>query len=414
MHPLTLAFADAELERAYHASRTFRLRGFALGVAIVCANNLVWAAWARVVAPAWGDLFERQYLALVLPLLLFFGLIAAAPPIRARMRGITIANVALVFLLALSLIRLQVLAGDALRCRQMFALWVVIIYTPAFLNISFLQRHAICWSLAGLWLVALRLFTPWSWAVLVDDLFWIWIAMLSGGYISYVVDRQRRRIFLQRREIEEERAKSEQLLRNVLPEAIAHRLKQEPARIADHFDEVTVLFGDIAGFTPLSEELSPQELVAALDDVFSAFDEIAHRHGLEKIKTIGDAYMVVGGVPTPRADHADAVAEMALEMRDLVAHKQFVGGRQLRLRIGIHSGPVVAGVIGKKKFIYDLWGDTVNTASRMESHGVAGMVQVTAATAERLRARYRLTPRGAVSIKGKGEMETWFLDARAT
>jgi class 3 adenylate cyclase len=255
--------------------------------------------------------------------------------------------------------------------------------------------------------------------VLIAYSFSLWIHFGVGTLACAVADRfsrdayRQERIVEQQREIiQRERERSDGLLRNVLAEAIAERLKKNPARIAEHFDEVTVLFGDIAGFTPMSAGMAPAELVAELDEIFSRFDDIAHRHGLEKIKTIGDAYMVVAGVPVARADHAEAIAEMALEMRDAIASCAFSGGRRLEMRIGIHSGPVVAGVIGKKKFTYDLWGDTVNTASRMESHGLEGKVHVSEATADRLRQRFALTARGPVQIKGKGEMRTWFLDGK--
>jgi class 3 adenylate cyclase len=246
-----------------------------------------------------------------------------------------------------------------------------------------------------------------------------WIAFVSGLMACALFDRLSRESYRQERTIaaqqvglERERARSEALLLNVLPATIAQRLKSE-RRIAEHFPDVTVLFGDIAGFTQLSQRLPPAALVDTLDEIFSAFDDIADKHGLEKIKTIGDAYMVVGGLPAPRADHAEAIARMALEMRDLIANRQFANGERLSMRIGIHSGPVVAGVIGKRKFIYDLWGDTVNVASRMESHGVEGSVQVTEATRERLEGRFVLSRRGAVQVKGKGEMNTWFLERTA-
>jgi class 3 adenylate cyclase len=246
------------------------------------------------------------------------------------------------------------------------------------------------------------------------------IALATGLIVTWTLDRtfrqsyrQGRIIDAQQKEIEHERDRADRLLCNVLPAAIAERLKRNPARIAEHFDEVTVLFGDIAGFTPMSAEMTPQDLVAALDEVFSAFDDLAHRHGLEKIKTIGDAYMAVAGVPVPRADHAQAAAAMALEMRDLVARHRFLGSRQLRMRIGIHTGPAVAGVIGRRKFIYDLWGDTVNTASRMESHGVPGEIQVTDGTRRALGDGWALEERGICEIKGKGPMRTWWLKGRA-
>jgi guanylate cyclase len=206
-----------------------------------------------------------------------------------------------------------------------------------------------------------------------------------------------------------EQSKSERLLLNVLPEAIAARLKEREGVIADAFDEVTVLFADIAGFTPLSSRLTPEEVVRLLDELFSRFDAIAEQHALEKIKTIGDAYMVAGGLPVPRPDHAEAVASMALEMRDAVAHS---GLESISVRIGMDCGPVTAGVIGRRKFIYDLWGDTVNTASRMESHGMPGGIQVTERAYLRLRERFAFQPRGTITVKGKGEMQTYWLLGR--
>lgn len=206
-----------------------------------------------------------------------------------------------------------------------------------------------------------------------------------------------------------EKEKSEQLLLNILPVPIAERLKQGEEIIVDSFDEVTVLFGDIVGFTKLSEQMEPAELVGNLNDIFSVFDELAKGHNLEKIKTIGDNYMIVGGLPTPRPDHAEAVAEMALDMQKGIAQFNKIRGKSLHIRIGINTGPVVAGIIGTTKFSYDLWGDTVNTASRMESHGVANGIQVTAATYERLKDQYLFEKRGMIQVKGKGEMFTYLL-----
>jgi adenylate cyclase len=204
-------------------------------------------------------------------------------------------------------------------------------------------------------------------------------------------------------------AESERLLLNVLPQPVAARLKKQPGIIADDCPEVTVLFADIVGFTPLSERLSAAQLVALLDRVFASWDTLARQHGVEKIKTIGDAYMVAGGIPVPRDDHAEAIAEMALAMGPAVASCAAEAGPPLAVRIGIDTGPVVAGVIGRAKFIYDLWGDTVNTASRMESHAQAGTIQVTERVYERLRERYELRPRGTIDVKGKGPMAGYVL-----
>ena len=207
--------------------------------------------------------------------------------------------------------------------------------------------------------------------------------------------------------LEAERERSERLLLNVLPAPIAEQLKRHEGVIAEQHDDVSVLFADLVGFTEMSANMEPATLVGLLDEIFSSFDAFADAEGLEKIKTIGDAYMVAGGLPAPRPDHAEAVARVALAMRDEVAaiSSRIVGG-SLSIRIGIDTGPVVAGVIGKRKFIYDLWGDTVNTASRMESHGVPGRVQVTARAAARLDSSFELEARGTIEVKGKGPMET--------
>ncbi len=213
---------------------------------------------------------------------------------------------------------------------------------------------------------------------------------------------------------------SERLLRNVLPQAIAERLKGRPEVAADSFTEVisdsfadvTVLFADIVGFTRFSENVSPEKLVVLLNEIFNEFDGIADNCGLEKIKTIGDAYMAVAGIPAAAADHVARTAHMALDMMEALDAFNKRNGYTLQMRIGINSGAVVAGVIGRRKFIYDLWGDTVNTAGRMESHGVAGRIQVTDSTRRRLSEPFMLEERGVIDVKGKGEMRTWFLNSR--
>jgi guanylate cyclase len=206
-----------------------------------------------------------------------------------------------------------------------------------------------------------------------------------------------------------EQAKSENLLLNILPKEIAALLKNHPGTIADHFDCASILFADIVNFTPLSSELPPKEMVDLLNEIFSYFDDLVEKYGVEKIRTIGDNYMVASGIPRPRPDHAQALAHMALDMSAYIQSRPAVHGKRLDFRIGINSGPVIAGVIGRKKFVYDLWGDPVNTASRMESHGVPGKIQISRETYELLRDEFICEPRGSVMVKGKGEMETWYL-----
>lgn len=209
--------------------------------------------------------------------------------------------------------------------------------------------------------------------------------------------------------VREEKARSDALLLNILPKEIAERLKGEQRLIADGYSDVSILFADIVGFTPLSASMQPLEIVELLNEVFSYLDSLVEEFGLEKIKTIGDCYMVAAGAPRRRADHALALTRMALRIRAHMQTHAFAGGRKLVLRIGINSGSVVAGVIGHKKFIYDLWGDAVNTASRMESHGSGGEIQITQATHDLIVQDFICESRGTVLIKGKGAMPVWIV-----
>jgi adenylate cyclase len=215
-------------------------------------------------------------------------------------------------------------------------------------------------------------------------------------------------------DLKREQERSEKLLLNILPAEIADRLKDGPATIAESFPSVSVLFADLCGFTEFSQSIEPRELVGLLDEIFSAFDQLAAAHGVEKIKTIGDAYMAVAGLPVRRPDHADAVAKMALGMQEAFRGVMQARGLAMQVRIGIHTGPVVAGVIGRHKFTYDLWGDTVNVASRMESHGEPSRIHVSQATREILGNRFRFADRGEIQVKGRGQVRTSFLLGPAT
>ena len=247
---------------------------------------------------------------------------------------------------------------------------------------------------------------------------WFQSAMIAlnvsvGGAIVFILLA----LFAKQREealtaLRSEQVKAENLLLNILPRSIAEKLKDDTHTIADQFTAASILFADVVDFTPWSERLAPADVVGILDHLFSHFDTLAERYGLEKIKTIGDCYMVASGVPTPRADHARALAHMALDMLEAMRSSDDVGHLGLELRVGINSGPVVAGVIGRKRFLYDLWGDAVNTASRMESHGTPGRIQITRATYELLADAFECEPRGTITVKGKGEMEAWYLVGR--
>jgi adenylate cyclase len=245
----------------------------------------------------------------------------------------------------------------------------------------------------------------------VSTIFWGFNFLNFCGFLYWTL----RAIFRQRdqalQDLQAEQRKSESLLLNILPAEIAHVLKNENRLIADHIEHASILFADVVNFTPMSTTMSPTELVSLLNEVFSYFDTLVEQYDLEKIKTIGDCYMVAAGVPRPRPDHALVLARLALDICEFVSQHEF-HGHKLTFRIGINSGSVVAGVIGRKKFSYDLWGDTVNTASRMESHSMSGSIQVTEATYHLIKDEFVCEPRGTIQVKGKGEMPVWFVLAK--
>lgn len=267
------------------------------------------------------------------------------------------------------------------------------------------RREALVWF--GAFVVALLVVAGWptrdnelseAWITAFFVMNLSMVTLIAGIGLGYFVGERDR-----------ERAKSERLLLNVLPPEIAAELRERGVAQARHFDSVTVLFADIVGFTPLSVALPPDDLLALLDEVFTRFDELVAAAGLEKVRTIGDAYMVSSGAPRPRPDHAHAAVELGLAMLAAVREHNAGGGHPVEVRIGINSGPAVAGVIGRSKFQYDLWGDAVNLASRMESHGVPGRVQVAEGTQRLVADRYTFEGRGQIAVKGKGHLDTWLV-----
>lgn len=212
------------------------------------------------------------------------------------------------------------------------------------------------------------------------------------------------------RQLREEEAKTESLLLNILPEEIAAKLRDDRQAIADSFEHTSILFADLVRFTELTAQMAPTDVVRLLNEIFSYFDSLVEQYGVEKIRTIGDNYMVAAGAPRPMPDHAQRLARMALDMRAYLQDKHAPNGEPVQFRIGINSGPVIGGVIGHKKFVYDVWGDAVNIASRMESHGVPGKIQVTETTRELLAGDFSLQNRGTIEVKGRGKMNTWFLE----
>ncbi len=330
-------------------------------------------------------------------------LATALAMVRPRLGPISIVSLGLAGIVSNLLAHLVVGGFDS---GVWFLLWVVIL--PLSVYLSGARRQGVAVLVAALLAIALaiaadsRLDAPPpfpNWLRLSYNSFvlaaTVVIVFLWGVYVIQQIEVARRR--------------ADALLLNILPAPIADRLKRAPTTIADGYDEVTVLFADIANFTTMSAAADPVDVVNFLNNIFSQFDDLADQHGLEKIKTIGDAYMVAGGLPTPRPDHCEAVVAFGLDMLNVLKRCQAWHGQTVHMRIGVHTGPVVAGVIGRRKFIYDLWGDTVNTASRMESNGLVDVIQVTQTVRDRLAGRYAFEERPPITIKGKGEMVTYVL-----
>ncbi|HET6362018.1 MAG TPA: adenylate/guanylate cyclase domain-containing protein [Gemmatimonadota bacterium] len=399
IHPITLRFDDGALEsrfrEQYRASATRQVRvtllvGSALFVAFIFVDR-----WAD------PDLALRAWpvrVAVAAVFLASFGLTFA--PFWPRVRGRVLWAAALVG--GIGMCALIAIGGPWVELRWV-GLVLVVLGAATLLRLAFPAVVLLSAVFFAVWPVTLSV----AGELTLDRTLGGWIALGSAYVIgllaAYTIERYARSGFLYEREAAHERERSERLLLNILPAPIAERLKESEGPIADHHAEATILFADIAGFTAMSTRMPADDLVTMLNAVFTDFDQMARRHGVEKIKTIGDAYMAVAGLPEAAPDHVERIAELALDMR---------AESRLPIRIGIDTGPVVAGVIGETKFIYDLWGDAVTTASRMESHGVPGEIQVTKAVRDRLAERYELVERGEIEVKGRGRMRTWLLAGR--
>jgi adenylate cyclase len=320
----------------------------------------------------------------------------------------------LVLGLCLPFVHTFVLGGFA--ASSAVVLWALI--SPLAAIFVFQARRAVYWALAYLLLLAgAGLLQPFGRQGnnLSPGVMAAFFVMNFGGvsaiatFMLIYFQQQRNEAY---RLLRIEQEKGENLLLNILPKDIAEILKNESRTIAESFAGVSILFADLVEFTPLTARMAPVEMVNLLNQIFSYFDELVDKYGVEKIRTIGDNYMVAAGVPRPHPDHARALAHMALDAQDYICTLPSIQGRKIRFRIGINSGPVVGGVIGRKKFVYDIWGEAVNIASRMESHGEAGMIQISQTTYELIRADFNCELRGTMDIKGCGLMDTWFLVGR--
>ena len=422
MRPVSLSFDDAPLEGEFRAEY-FRQSVASNRAALVLAA----VQWALFGALALGVLerdtgidFAFRYGVLIPSVLIMLGLTFLPSYERWWTRGT----------IAVLLFTTVVVATQRTLVSEVGIEWgyapvmVILAFAFTLTRLRFLEA-----SISGLVVIAYSL-TVWS--LFTDDsgidllvaAFFLLAIQLTGMAGAYLLELSRRRLFLSEREArrehqraEHERERAERLLRNVLPDPIAKRLGEMPtegaAYIADGFDDVAVLFADLVGFTDQAGRIPPTELVATLDDLFARFDAIADLHGLEKIKTVGDEYMAVAGAPEPSADTAVAAAEMALAIDEELGSLRWPTGDPIAVRIGIATGPVVAGVIGRRKFAYDLWGDTVNLASRLETHGEPGRILVSEPVHERLCERFEFSGPVVVDLKGKGPTPARFLLGRA-
>ena len=404
LHPVTLRFDDAELEdrfRREHDETALPVVRTATGLGIVL-YAIFGILDTQIAEDGLQELLVMRGL-VVVALALALALTYHPRFWQVQQVGVCTA----VFVAGLGLASMNVIATVPVAVPAM-GMTLILIYLFSFVRLRFVNALVTAGLLVATYEATLLVSGP----PVIDVVYLtseIGAFVVIGASVSHTLDRLWRVDFLRRDDLELERRRSDTLLHNVLPESIARRLKLESSAIAEAADDVTVLFADLVDFTPLTERVDPRTLVAALGSLFGRFDELCDEHAVEKIKTIGDGYMAVAGVPDAHPDPVGAIAALAIDMRAAVAVADDPEIGALEIRIGICTGPVIAGVIGRRRFAYDLWGDTVNLASRLESHGTAGMIQVCADTHARLDGRYRFTGPHLLQVKGKGEVEAWHL-----
>jgi class 3 adenylate cyclase len=407
MNPVTLAFERA-LEAAYRrdtAAQNLRKTR----VALVVAGALVGAfgAWdAYRIPDALGVALTIRF-GVVLPLLALVLGLSFLERLKAHIGKLVVLAVLVV---GVGLVALMLAAPPPPKQTGPMGLILFTMFVYLATRMRFVAAAGASWTVLAVYAATALGVAPAHAPIFRENAVFLVAANLIGMFACYLMESFMRTAFLREWQLAHESEKVERLLRNILPAAIAQRLKRGEVAPADRIPEATVVFADIVDFTAITSALPPERVVEHLNAMFSAFDDLADRFGLEKIKTIGDAYMAVAGVPVRRDDGAEAAAHMALSMLREVERLASDGrGLGFRIRIGIHTGPVVAGVIGRRKFAYDLWGDTVNTASRLEASGVPGQIHVSQATFEKLRAAFDLVPRGPIELKGKGALDTYLL-----
>lgn len=409
LNPLTLAFESRQMEAQYWEHSLPKMRAqsiIAVGTVLVLYTAFAFLdPWIlpEVVQPVWAirALVFVQCLTLIL-------LIRTS--LFTRMHQLLLGS--LPVLGGLGILLMVALAGETGTQLYYAGLILAIVWTLPFSDLRFIYALPISVAFIVGYEVIILFLRPLPLPVLINNTFFLIAALVMSAFAGYAIERYHRVSFYQSLLIERERQRAETLLLNILPKEVAEVLKNGSGSIAHRCEEASILFADIVGFTPLSAQMTPEEMVDLLNETFSYFDSLVEKYGVEKIRTMGDSYMVAAGVPRSRTDHAEVLAQMALDMRAYADSVRTPTKKKLQLRIGINSGPVMAGVIGHKKFQYDVWGTAVNTASRMESQGVPGEIQLTRATYELIQDEFLCEPRGSIVVKGIGLMETWFLVER--
>lgn len=409
LHPLTLRFVSDELEtgwRAYDARTSLLRIRFTLALALFLYVAFGWLDWtvAREIAPRLWAIRGVVCAGILLVLA------ATWHPSFGRVRHVFLGGVILVT--GGGILAMLLLTEGRIESLYYVGLILVVMATHAFGWVRFPLAIILSLLLVAGYDLVLALDPDVETVVVVNNHFFFLSATILGMVASYTGERFARWSYWNARRAEDERARSDALLWNILPEPVAERLKKSPGRVAEGFTEVTVLFADIVDFSGLASHLSPEALVDFLDGVFTDLDGVAAEFGIEKIKTMGDAYVAVSGLPERVPDHAERMAEMALAIVERIDGRPVVAGEPVRFRIGIAIGPVVAGVIGQAKFVYDLWGTPVTVASRMQALGEPGRIHASDFVRRRLRHAYVFESRGLIEIKGIGTAPTWWLTGR--
>ncbi len=406
-YKLTLNFKDPNLEEEYREHHYVKHRGVARVILVAALFFIAAFAYTdKLLVPENFIYMRFARFFVAIPVTIATLVLSFLPTIRKWWDAIFSLFVVVIFSCFLLISALNNLEGILLPQK----LTLVIIVTFFIAGIRFAFGCAVAIAVFSIYAVYILL-TQSQYSLIEHSSLQsvVFLLIFFAVYGGYILEKYSRTEFVNRKIIDEERQKSEQLLLNILPQTIAEELKKQPGIIANKHKKTTILFADIVGFTGYSSKMSPEELVKVLNAVFSIFDYKVEEYGLEKIKTIGDAYMVASGVPDGRRDHAENIADFAIDIEKKLKDFNRKSGYSIELRIGIHAGDLVAGVIGVKKFSYDVWGETVNIASRMESQGVPGEIQVSEDFYELLKETYEFERRGTVEIKGKGPMITYFL-----